>query len=65
MEKDFMIGVTGTSKRIFSRATWKKKKKTESIQDGSCEWITVLACVGADGTALLSGLIYQGANNSI
>jgi hypothetical protein len=30
-EKGSMIGVTGRSKRIFSRATWEKKKKTESI----------------------------------
>jgi hypothetical protein len=64
-EKGFMIGVTGRSKRIFSRATWEKKKKTESIQDGSREWITVLACVGADGTVLPPGLIYQGAKSNI
>jgi hypothetical protein len=64
-EKGFMIGVTGRSKRIFSRATWEMKKKTESIQDGSREWITVLACVGADGTALPPGLVFQGANGNI
>jgi hypothetical protein len=29
-EKGFMIGVTGRSKRIFSRANWEKKKKTKS-----------------------------------
>jgi hypothetical protein len=64
-EKGFMIGVTGRSKRIFSRATWEKKKKIESIQDGYRKWITVLACVGADGTALPPGLIYQGENSNI
>jgi hypothetical protein len=30
-EKDFMIGVTERSKKIFNRVTWEKKKKTESI----------------------------------
>ena len=64
-EKGFMIRVIGRSKRIFSRATWEKKKKTESVQDGSREWITVLACVGADGTVLPPGLIYQGAKSNI
>jgi hypothetical protein len=60
-EKGFMIGVTGRSKGIFSRASWEKKKKTELIQDGSREWITVLACLGVDRTVLHPGLIYQGA----
>jgi hypothetical protein len=64
-DKNFVIGVTGKSKRIFSRAIWEKKKKTKSIQDESYEWVTVLACVGADGTALPLDLIYQGANSNI
>jgi hypothetical protein len=64
-QKGLLIGVTGRSKRILSRATWEKRKKTESIQDGCHEWIIVLVCVEADGTALLLDLIYQGANSNI
>src|SRR3954463_10450818 len=30
------------------------------IQDGNREWITCIACICADGTALTSGLIYKG-----
>jgi hypothetical protein len=36
-EKGFMIGVTGRSKRVFSRRQWEKKEVRESLQDGSCE----------------------------
>jgi hypothetical protein len=33
-EKGFMIGQTGRSKRVFSRETWEKRRKTEVLQDG-------------------------------
>jgi hypothetical protein len=36
-EKGFMIGRTGTSKRIFSRALWERKQVTDSLQDGNRE----------------------------
>jgi hypothetical protein len=36
-EKGFMIGQIGKNKRIFSRATWEKRRKKEVLQDGSCE----------------------------
>jgi hypothetical protein len=64
-EKGFMIGQTGRSKRVFSRETWEKRRKTEVLQDGSREWITVLACVRADGDALPPVLIFQGMNGVI
>jgi hypothetical protein len=51
-EKGFMIGVLGRTKRVFSKQTWVKKGVREPIQDGNREWITVLACVCADGSAL-------------
>jgi hypothetical protein len=52
-EKGFMIGVLGRSKRVFSRHEWEKKEVTPSLQDGSREWLTTLAAVCADGTALM------------
>jgi hypothetical protein len=64
-EKGFRIGQTGRSKRVFSRETGEKGRKTKVLQDGSREWITVLACVGADGDALPPGLIFQGVNGVI
>jgi hypothetical protein len=31
----------------------------ESLQDGKSEWVSVLACIGADGTALPPGVILR------
>jgi hypothetical protein len=64
-EKGFLIGVIGKSKRIFSKQAWKQKKIRSSLQDGSREWITLLACVGADETALPPSLIYQAASGNL
>ena len=64
-EKGFLIGITGRSKRVFSRRMWEKKEVRAAIQDGSREWITLLACVCADGSTLPPGLIYQAANSAV
>ena len=34
------------------------------IQDGNREWVTVVACVCADGTSLDPGLIYRSASGN-
>jgi hypothetical protein len=34
-EKGFMLGVVGRSKRIFSKASYKTRKRRSIIQDGS------------------------------
>ena len=64
-EKGIMIGVVGRSKRIFSKRKWEKKEVRASLQDGNREWITLLACVCADGSTLPPGLIYQAAGKAI
>jgi hypothetical protein len=64
-EKGFLIGILGRSKRIFSRRMWEKKEVTASLQDGSREFLTLLACCCADGSALPPGLIYAAANGAI
>jgi hypothetical protein len=61
-EKGFMIGVTGRTKRVFSRQQWEQKQVRDTLQDGSSEWITLLATICADGEALPPGLLYQSAN---
>ncbi|KAF2626051.1 hypothetical protein BU25DRAFT_314817, partial [Macroventuria anomochaeta] len=58
-EKGFAIGLTGKSKRIFSKQTWQQGRSRESLQDGNREWVTLLASVCADGSTLPPGLIYQ------
>jgi hypothetical protein len=64
-EKGFMIGRIGRSKRIFSKALWDRKQVTSSLQDGNREWISVLACICADGSALPPGLIFEGLHGNI
>ena len=36
-EKGFLIGITGRSKRVFSKRMWDRKEVTTSLQDGSRE----------------------------
>jgi hypothetical protein len=64
-EKGLMIGKTGRSKRVFSRALWESKQVKESLQDGNREWVSVLACIGADGTALPPDNIFEGLHGNI
>jgi hypothetical protein len=64
-EKGFMIGVLGRTKRVFSKSVWVKKGVRAPIQDGNREWITLLACVCADGSALPPSIIYQAKNGAI
>jgi hypothetical protein len=58
-EKGFMAGVLGKQKRVFSKASWTRNYKKQASHDGSREWITLLACIGADGTVLPPGLIFS------
>ena len=64
-EKGFMLGAVGRSKRIFSKASYEAGKRRSMIQDGSREWITLLACICADGSYLEPALIYKSKKGSI
>ena len=64
-EKGCMLGILTRSKRVFSRRLYKEGKIKAHIQDGNREWITLLACICADGLALAPALIYQSASGSI
>jgi hypothetical protein len=57
-EKGFMLGILTRLKRIFSRALYESQKIRAHIQDGNREWITLLACICADGSALDPAIIY-------
>lgn len=64
-EKGFLIGVLSRSKRVFSRELWEKKEVTAALQDGSREWITLLAAICADGEVLPPGIIYASQNSTL
>jgi hypothetical protein len=64
-EKGVMIGIIGRSKRIFSKRMWEKKEVRAALQDGSREWISLLACICADGTKLPPGLVFASPTGAI
>jgi hypothetical protein len=64
-EKGFLLGVLTRSKRVFSRRLYEEGKIKAHIQDGSREWITLLACICADGSHIEPSLIYQSASGLI
>jgi hypothetical protein len=64
-EKGFMISRINRSKRVFSRRQWDKKEVTSALHDGSREWVTLVAAVCADGTALPPGIIFESKNSTL
>ncbi|KAF7572881.1 hypothetical protein PtrM4_077860 [Pyrenophora tritici-repentis] len=64
-EKGFLIGVLSKMKRVFSRRRYESGEMKTLLQDGNREWITLLACICAGGSALTPALIYQAASGNI
>jgi hypothetical protein len=57
-EKSFMLGILGRSKIIFDKRLWEKKRVTAAMQDGERGFVTCLAAICADGSALPPGLVF-------
>jgi hypothetical protein len=49
----------------MTKEAYKQGRMRNSQQDGSREFITLLACMCADGTATPPALIYQEASNDL
>ena len=64
-EKGFLMGVLSKSKRLFSRRQYERGKVRHILQDGNREWITTIACICADGSALSPGLIYHSTSGKL
>jgi uncharacterized protein YndB with AHSA1/START domain len=64
-EKGFLIGILGKQKRVFSKQVYEASGLRSIMQDGNREWIMLLACICADGTAIDPALIYQSASGRI
>jgi hypothetical protein len=64
-EKGFLIGLCHSMKRIVALQHLLSKKILGASQDGSREFISLLACICADGTALPPALIYQGTSSDL
>ena len=64
-EKGFLIGVLRQMKRVFSKKVFKRGRIKGTGQDGSREWITVLASICMDGTWIPPALIYQAVSGDV
>ncbi|KAI6788227.1 hypothetical protein KC361_g9166 [Hortaea werneckii] len=64
-EKGFLIGKLQKTRRIFTRELYEQSTLTGAGQDGSREWITVVATICADGTKLSPALIYKAISGNL
>jgi hypothetical protein len=64
-EKGFLIGHLQKVKRIFPKALMQQQKLLGTGQDGSREWITVIATIYADGSSLPPALIYKAVSGDL
>ena len=64
-EKGFLIGHLQKVKRIFPKALMRTHKLLGTGQDGSRQWITLVATICADGSSLSPALIYKAVSGDI
>jgi hypothetical protein len=64
-EKGFLIGRLQKTQRVFTKDLYKQGKLVGVGQDGSREWITVVATICADGTSLSPTLIYKAVSSNL
>jgi len=64
-EKGFLIGHLQKTRRIFSKAMMESQRLLGSGQDGSREWITVIATICADGSSLPPALVYKAITGNL
>ena len=64
-EKGFMLGALLKIRRIFTRAEFERGSLLSAGQDGSRQWITLVAAICQDCTYLPLLLIYTGALGNV
>jgi len=64
-EKGFMISKQNRMKRVFNIEHYASGKLRGAGEDGNREWITLLACICADGTALPPSVIYSAVTGNL
>ncbi len=63
-EKGFMIGILQSTRRYFNASDFNSKRLKGAGQDGSREWITIIASVCQDGPPPPPAIIYAAATNN-
>jgi hypothetical protein len=64
-EKGFMIGVIGRSVRIFDKQLYGLKHYKQSSHNGNRKWVTLLAAIRGDGSALTPEVIFPSPSLTI
>lgn len=64
-KKGFMLGIAQKGKRVFSRLLYNQGLVEENVQDGNRDWISVVACICADGLTLPPACIYESSSGNI
>jgi hypothetical protein len=64
-EKGFMIGKLQKTKRIFNLQHYASGKLRGAGEDGNREWITLVACICADGGYLPPAVIYSATTGNL
>ena len=64
-EKGFLIGLAHALKRIMTQEAYDQFRIRAAKQDGSWEFISLLATICADGTKVPPALIYQGVSRDL
>jgi hypothetical protein len=64
-EKGFIIGLTTRTQRIMSLEAFRSGRIQFALTDGNREFVTLLACICADGTKIPVGLIYKGESHDL
>jgi hypothetical protein len=64
-EKGILIGHLQKVKRVFPRALMRRQRLLSTGQDGSREWITLIATICADRSSLPPALIYKATSGDL
>src|SRR4030081_1456474 len=64
-EKGFLIGMSRSTKRIVAREALESRRILGASQDGSREYISLIASICADGTWVPPALIYKGESHDL
>ena len=64
-EKGFLMGLGRSLKRVMTRAALEQGRITKSKQDGSREFLSILACISAIGKWVLPLLVYKGESGDL
>ena len=64
-KKGFLIGIGSKMRRIISREAYDQGRYRQTTQDGSREFVTLIACVSTLGDRIPATLLYKGKSRDL